>query len=117
LGLQRLLSWRRCTTMGGAQKGLRRPAFGERRIGTMPLFMDHHRHVEGLTAEAVAEAHRKDEEIQDEYGVKYVRYWLNEETGEVFCLAEAPNKEAAEAVQCEAHGLMADEITEIKEGA
>jgi hypothetical protein len=85
--------------------------------GAMPMFMDQHRHVEGLTAEAVAEAHRKDEEIQDNYGVKYVRYWFNEETGEVFCLAEAPNKEAAEAVHREAHGLMADEITEIEEGA
>jgi hypothetical protein len=89
----------------------------ERRFGTMPLFIDHHRGVEGLTAEAVADAHRKDEEIQDEYGVKYLRYWFNEKTGEVFCLADAPNKEAAEAVHREAHGLMADEITEVEEGA
>ncbi len=88
-----------------------------RRLGTMPLFMDHHKHVEGLTAEAVAEAHKKDVEIQEEYGVKYHRYWFNEETGEVFCLAEAPNKEAAEAVHREAHGLVADEITEVKEGS
>ena len=71
----------------------------------MPLFMDHHRSVEGLTTEEVADAHRKDVETQDEYGVKYHRYWFNEETGEVFCLAEAPNKEAAESVHCEAHGL------------
>jgi hypothetical protein len=54
----------------------------------MPLFMDHHRGVEGLTAEAVAEAHKKDLEIQDEYGVKYHRYWYNEESSEAFCLAE-----------------------------
>jgi hypothetical protein len=90
---------------------------GERRIGAMPLFMDHHRGVEGLTAEAVAEAHRKDQEIQGQYGVTYHRYWFNEESGEVFCLAEAPNKEAAEAVHREAHGLVADEITEVKEGS
>ena len=83
----------------------------------MPLFMDHHKGVEGLTAEAVAEAHKKDLETQDEYGVKYHRYWYNEETGEVFCLAEAPNKEAAEAVHREAHGLVADEIIEVKEGS
>jgi hypothetical protein len=83
----------------------------------MPLFMDHHRGVEGLTAEAVAEAHRKDEEIQDQHGVKYLKYWFNEKTGEVFCLADAPNKEAAEAVHREAHGLMADETTEVEEGA
>jgi hypothetical protein len=47
---------------------------GKRRLGTMPLFMDHRRHVEGLTAEAVADAQRKDLEIQEEYGVKYHRY-------------------------------------------
>jgi Protein of unknown function (DUF4242) len=93
----------------------KRPA--KEAIGAMPLFMDHHRGVDGLTAEAVAEAHRKDEEIQDEYGVKYLKYWFNEDTGEVFCLADAPNKEAAEAVHRGAHGLMADEITEVEEGA
>ena len=32
----------------------------------MPLYMDHHKNLEGLTAEAVAEAHKKDLEIQDE---------------------------------------------------
>jgi Protein of unknown function (DUF4242) len=83
----------------------------------MPLFMDHHRGVEGLTAEAVADAHRKDMETQHQYGVKYHRYWFNEETGEVFCLVEAPRKEAAEAVHRVTHGLMADEITEVKEGS
>ena len=89
---------------------------GKEAIGALPLFIDHHRGVEGLTAEAVADAHRKDEEIQDEYGVKYLRYWFNEKTGEVFCLADAPNKEEAEAVHRAAHGLMADEITEVEEG-
>ncbi len=83
----------------------------------MPLYMDIHRKVEGLTPEAVADAHKKDLEVQDEYGVKYHRYWYNDETGEVFCLAEAPSKEAAEAVHREAHGLTADEIIEVKEGS
>ena len=89
---------------------------GKEIIVTMPLFMDHHKHVAGLTADAVADAHRKDEEVQERYGVRYLKYWFNEETGEVFCLAEAPDKEAAEAVHREAHGLLADEITEVEEG-
>ena len=83
----------------------------------MPLYLDTHDHVEGLTAEAVAAAHAKDLEVQDKYGVKYLRYWFDEGTGTVFCLCEAPNKEAAEAVHREAHGLAADEIIEVKEGA
>ena len=82
----------------------------------MPLYMDIHKHVEGLTPEAVAEAHRKDVETQEKYGVKYLRYWFNDKDGTVFCLVEAPNKEAAEAVHREAHGLVADELIEVKEG-
>ena len=40
----------------------------------MPLYMDHHKHIEGLTAEAVAEAHRKDLEAQDKHGAKALKY-------------------------------------------
>ena len=82
----------------------------------MPLYMDVHHHVEGLTAEAVEGAHQRDLEVQAKYGVKYLKYWFDEATGKVFCLVEAPSKEAAEAVHREAHGLVADEITEVQEG-
>ena len=83
----------------------------------MPLYMDAHHHVEGLTADAVAGAHQRDVEVQGKHGVKYLKYWFDEGTGKVFCLVEAPNKAAAEAVHREAHGLVADEITEVQEGA
>ena len=83
----------------------------------MPLYMDVHHKVEGLTGEAVAGAHQKDLEVQAKHGVNYLKYWYDEGTGKVFCLVDAPSKEAAEAVHREAHGLVADEITEVKEGA
>lgn len=82
----------------------------------MPLFMDVHQHIEGLTADAVAKAHQADLATQQKYNVKYLRYWFDEATGKVFCLVEAPNKEAAIAVHREAHGLVADELVEVKEG-
>lgn len=82
----------------------------------MPLFMDIHKNMEGLTTEGVTEAHKKDLEIQRKYGVTYLKYWYDENSGTVFCLCEAPNKEAAEAVHREAHGGVADEIIEVKEG-
>jgi hypothetical protein len=82
----------------------------------MPLFMDTHQHVEGLTAEAVAGAHARDVEIQDQYGVDYKQYWFDEDTGRVFCLVEAPNAEAAMTVHKEAHGLLADDIVEVQQG-
>jgi hypothetical protein len=83
----------------------------------MALYMDIHEHVEGLTADAVAQAHEADLRTQEKYGVKYLRYWFNETTGKVFCLVEAPSKEAASAVHQEAHGLVADELTEVLVGA
>jgi hypothetical protein len=83
----------------------------------VPLFMDVHNRVEGLTAQAVADAHRKDLETQGQYGVNYQRYWFDEGSGKVFCLVQAPSKEAAERVHREAHGLVADDITEVQEGA
>jgi len=83
----------------------------------MPLYMDVHQHVEGLTAEAVAGAHARDLEVQQKHGVNYRQYWFDEGTGKVFCLVEAPSKEAAIAVHREAHGLVADEITEVRVGA
>lgn len=83
----------------------------------MPLFMDVHRKVEGLTPEAVAGAHEKDLQVQQRYGVKYLRYWADTDSGTVFCLVEAPDKESAMRVHREAHGLVADEIFEVHEGS
>lgn len=82
----------------------------------MPLYLDIHRHIPGLTTEAVAEAHAKDLEKQKKHGVEYLNYWYNDDVGTVFCLVKAPNKDAAAAVHREAHGLLADEIIEVREG-
>ena len=82
----------------------------------MPLYLDVHHRIPDLTGEGLAGAHQKDLATQAKYGVKYLRYWYDEGTGKVFCLVEAPSKEAAAAVHREAHGMVADEIIEVKEG-
>ena len=79
--------------------------------------MDIHKHIPGLTKEAIAGAHAKDLETGKKYGVEYLKYWYDEGTGKAFCLVKAPNKEAANKVHQEAHGLVADEIIEVTEGA
>jgi Protein of unknown function (DUF4242) len=82
----------------------------------MPLFMDVHNHVEGLTADAVAGAHARDLEVQNKHGVDYRSYWFDEDSGKVFCLVDAPDAESAAAVHREAHGLLADSIVPVTEG-
>ena len=76
--------------------------------------MDIHNLPEGTTPEDVAKAHAKDMEIQRKYGVEYHKYWVNETGNKVFCLAHAPNAEAAECVHREAHGMMAEKIIEVQ---
>jgi len=84
----------------------------------MPLYMDVHQQLpEGATAADVADAHRADMATQEKYGVTYLKYWVDENAGKVFCLVDAPNAEAAHTVHREAHGLVADEIYEVAEGA
>ena len=78
----------------------------------MPLFMDRH-DIDGVTPQAVAEAHQKDLAVQGKHGVKYHNYWCDHSRGCVFCLVEAPTKEAAVEVHREAHGLLPNEIIEV----
>ena len=82
----------------------------------MPLFMDVHHKVDGLTAQAVAGAHQRDLEVQGQYGVNYKQYWFDEASGKVFCLVDAPDAETATKVHREAHGLEADELVPVQEG-
>ena len=57
----------------------------------------------------------KDLAVQGKYGVRYLKYWYDAATGKVFCLSEAPSKEAALAVHREAHGMMPDDIFEVQD--
>ena len=76
----------------------------------MALFMDVHRLGNPVSLDEVASAHAADLQTQDEYGVHYLRYWVDESEGQIFCLVDAPDADAAARVHKEAHGLVADEI-------
>lgn len=81
------------------------------------MFMGvHERLPQQVTANDVAEAHRADPDVLQRHGVRYLQYWIDEEAGKVFCLAEAPSAEAAAAAHREAHGLYVDRIYRVREG-
>ena len=83
----------------------------------MTLFMDVHHLSAGVSVDDVATAHKADLQTQGRYGVQYLRYWVSEPDGKVFCLVDAPDAAAANRVHQEAHGLVADEIHVVQEGA
>jgi len=80
----------------------------------MPLYMDRH-DLPGTTAADIAAAHVRDLEVQDEFGVRFVTYWFEEEAGSGFCLVEGPSKEAVEAAHRASHGLVPSNVVEVEE--
>ncbi len=75
----------------------------------MPEFMDVHRGMEGITPEGLMEAHRADLAIQGEESVDFKHAWADPATGLVWCLSEAPSKEAVMKIH-ERAGHPADEV-------
>jgi hypothetical protein len=83
----------------------------------MALFMDVHTLGGPVGITDAEQAHAADLKTQGRYGVNYLRYWVDADRGRIFCLVEAPDAEAAASVHREAHGLVADQIFEVHEGA
>lgn len=83
----------------------------------MPLFMDVHSMGAPLEMSDAEKCHAADLQTQSRYGVSYRQYWVDPASGKIFCLVEAPDAEAAASVHREAHGLVADEIFAVTEGA
>ena len=83
----------------------------------MPLYLDVHTIDGGVECAVVEKAHLADLATQGTHDVRYLRYWVNEDKGTVFCLVEAPSEDAANAVHKEAHGLVADELYVVTEGS
>jgi hypothetical protein len=79
---------------------------------SVPIFLDRH-DLRGLTAADIAEAHRKDLEVQERYGVRFLTYWFDEARGTGFCLIDAPDIKTAMRVHDEAHGDVAKDVIEV----
>ncbi len=78
----------------------------------MKRFMDVHSGFKGVTREQLSEAHQKDQRIEREEGVRFVKAWADPESGKAFCLSEGPSKEAVLKVH-ERAGHPTTEIYEV----
>lgn len=81
----------------------------------MTRFMDSHAIDGGVKVSDVSQAHLADLKTQDRYRVRYLRSWVDEAAGRIFCLVDAPDAEARR-VHREPHGLVADSIHPVVEG-
>lgn len=86
-------------------------------VNSANYFLDiHHLGAGKVTAKDVAAAHQKDLAVEKKYGVNFINYWVNEKDGVVVCFSQAPDPNAIVATHKEAHGLVPDEIEQVKEG-
>ena len=69
-----------------------------------------------VTYEAVAKAHAKDLAVEKKYGVQFIKYWVDEEKGRIYCLSNAPDTQSIRKTHSEAHGLLPDEIYAVTDG-
>ena len=68
--------------------------------------------MQGVTTEALHEAHNADLAIQDDEQVIFKHAWADPTSGMVFCLSEAPNAEAVQRIH-ERAGHPADHVYEV----
>src|ERR1041385_2188506 len=81
------------------------------------LFMDVHNLEPGkVTFEAVAGAHQKDLATQGKYDVSFIKYWVDEVEGKVYCLAEAADSASVYNTHKEAHGLVPSLVSMVSDG-
>lgn len=81
------------------------------------LYLDVHNLEPGkVTFDAVAEAHAKDLKTQGKYGVHFIKYWVDEQGGKVYCLAQAPDSASLYHSHQEAHGLVPDLVHPVADG-
>jgi class 3 adenylate cyclase len=73
--------------------------------------MDIHR-LEGVTHDIVEKGHMTDLEAAERFNVRYLKYWYNQSDGHVFCLIDAPNRDAA--VACHVGSPLPDAVIEVQ---
>jgi hypothetical protein len=78
------------------------------------IFMDRHDLEPSVALEEAAGAHQRDIEVQEKYDARALTYWFDQPRGAVFCLIEAPDREAVVAMHREAHGMLPSQIIEVQ---
>jgi hypothetical protein len=81
------------------------------------LYIDvHHLGAGKVSTADVAAAHKKDLAAEKQFGVSFIKYWVDTAKGDIYCLSSAPNAEAISHTHQVAHGLLPDETYLVTDG-
>jgi hypothetical protein len=108
--------WTACSDRPSAEESAETTAAVEQ-LPEKHLFMDVHNLEPGkVTFAAVADAHQKDLATQSKYDVSFIKYWVDEAEGKVYCLAEARDSASVYNTHKDAHGLVPDLVSMVSDG-
>jgi len=98
-----------------AQTNSERPL---KKIAAKSLFIDVHDLPPGKVNFAdVMAAHQKDLATESKYDVSFIKFWIDEEKGKVYCLSSAKDSQSVIHTHAEAHGLLPSAIYKVTDGA
>ncbi|MEP6676606.1 MAG: DUF4242 domain-containing protein [Ferruginibacter sp.] len=81
------------------------------------LYMDVHDLQPGkVNFAAVLAAHQKDLATEGKYGVSFIKFWVDEKKGKVYCLSTSKDTQSIRQTHAEAHGLLPTVIYEVSDG-
>lgn len=84
---------------------------------TKKLFIDVHQLEPGkVKFEDVATAHARDLAVEKNYGVHFLKYWVDEEKGLIYCLSSSSDSGSIRKAHAEAHGLLPAYTLEVTDG-
>ena len=85
--------------------------------GAKHLFIDVHQLGPGkVKYQDVAAAHAKDLAVENKYGVQFIKFWVDEDKGLVYCLSSSTDTASIRKTHAEAHGLLPDNIYLVTDG-
>lgn len=87
----------------------------DKSTGQKQLYIDVH-DLDKVTFADVEAAHKKDLETQGKYGVRFIKYWVDESMGKVYCLSETSDPNMITKTHQEAHGLAPARIHSVSDG-
>jgi len=103
------------STTGSKPKSIKEAATAN--TSDKSLYIDIHDLEPGkVTFADVLAAHQKDLATQSKYDVNFIKFWVDEKMGKVYCLSSAKDPQSITKTHGEAHGLLPSEIFKVTEG-
>jgi hypothetical protein len=106
-----------CAGSAGEKKTKEADSSAQPNVKQTAYYIDVHDLEPGKVSFAdVAGAHEKDLATQGKFEVNFIKYWVDEQKGKVYCLSKAADEQSVTNTHKEAHGLLPSMVYKVTDG-